>query len=180
MAPNSQPRELWLVGVGTEHSVAPALHTFIAKELNLPWKYVAKEFHDEQQCLQQIKMPVCAGCAVTMPCKKTIMPLLDDLDESARVITACNTISINPAGRLTGYSHDWIGIARALKEASSEIPGRPTDRSGLIIGAEGAARAAVYALWNACGMNQSYVINRVRKEVLDMQADIAASPVQSG
>lgn len=108
------------------------------------------------------------------------MPLLDDLDESARVITACNTISINPAGRLTGYSHDWIGIARALKEASSEIPGRPTDRSGLIIGAEGAARAAVYALWNACGMNQSYVINRVRKEVLDMQADIAASPVQSG
>ena len=61
---NLQPKELWLVGVSTGHSVAPALHTFIAKELGLPWTYCSKEFADEEQCVQQIRSGLCAGCAV--------------------------------------------------------------------------------------------------------------------
>ena len=165
-------KELWLVGIGTNHSVAPALHTFIAAELGLPWVYRAKDFADEDECVQQIRTSICAGCAVTMPWKSTIMPLLDDIDISARSLGACNTISIDANHRLIGANHDWVGIAGALRELGVEESGTPTSRSGLVIGAGGAARAAVYALWKDLGVDQIYIINRYEREVLELQRDL--------
>lgn len=75
-----------------------------------------------------------------MPFKKKVMPLLDDLDDAVKKIGAVNTI-VNDEGHLEGYNTDWYGIEKALLEVIDL-----TDKKVIVIGAGGAARAALYAL----------------------------------
>jgi shikimate dehydrogenase len=79
------------------------------------------------------------GLAVTMPHKVSIMPLLDAVDPVAHAIGAVNTV-VNNNGVLTGCNTDWLGILRPLEQRISL-----KDRSVAILGAGGAAQAAVYA-----------------------------------
>jgi shikimate dehydrogenase len=82
------------------------------------------------------------GVNVTIPHKLDIMSVLDDIDASAQVIGAVNTI-VNENGRLIGYNTDGIGYVRSLKEeAEPELAGKRI----VVIGAGGAARGIVYAL----------------------------------
>ena len=102
------------------------------------------------------------------------MPLLDKVDISARTIAACNTISIDAHGQLECHNHDWAGIAGALRELKVDETKTSTGRTGLIIGAGGAARAATYSLWRDLGLDHIYIINRDEQEVLDLQRDVRA------
>ena len=76
------------------------------------------------------------GCNVTVPHKETIVPLLDGLAESAATVGAVNCVTPQE-GRLIGYNTDVDGIAAALD--ATELEGR----KAIVIGAGGAARAAV-------------------------------------
>ena len=68
------------------------------------------------------------------------MSHLDGLDEMSRTIGAVNTVFVQE-GKLVGYNTDWLGVVRALEQVT-ELPGK----SCLILGAGGAARAAVYGM----------------------------------
>jgi shikimate dehydrogenase len=76
------------------------------------------------------------GCNVTVPHKENVVRLLDELDESAAAVGAVNCV-VPRSGRLVGYNTDVDGIAAALD--ATEFEGR----DALLIGAGGAARAAV-------------------------------------
>lgn len=76
------------------------------------------------------------GCNVTIPHKEAIIPLLDELDTSAAAVGAVNCL-VPGNGRLTGYNTDVDGIAAALDGTEFE------EREAIVIGAGGAARAAV-------------------------------------
>lgn len=76
------------------------------------------------------------GCNVTVPHKETIVPLLDEFDASAETVGAVNCV-IPQDGRLIGFNTDVDGIAAALD--ATELEGR----QAILIGAGGAARAAV-------------------------------------
>jgi shikimate dehydrogenase len=76
------------------------------------------------------------GCNVTVPHKETVVPLLDELDKSAATVGAVNCV-VPRSGRLVGYNTDVDGIAAALD--ATEFEGR----EAILIGAGGAARAAV-------------------------------------
>ena len=82
------------------------------------------------------------GVNVTIPHKVDIMPLLDEIDESAQAIGAVNTI-VNNDGHLIGYNTDGIGYVRSLKE---ETAPKLADSNILIVGAGGATRGILYAL----------------------------------
>lgn len=79
------------------------------------------------------------GLACTMPLKTALCSLVDKLDPIAQAIGAVNTV-VNREGVLTGYNTDWIGIQRPL-ERRIPLAGRRV----AILGAGGAAHAAVYA-----------------------------------
>ena len=81
------------------------------------------------------------GAAVTMPHTVAASRLLDGLGPEAQVIRAVNTIS-HRAGALIGWNTDRSGFAQALDDAGFQAKGR----SALVLGAGGAARAAVDAL----------------------------------
>jgi shikimate dehydrogenase len=108
------------------------------------------------------------GLNVTIPHKRAVLPLVDELADSARVIGAVNTI-VKRDGRVIGHNTDAAGFMRGLTDAGFAVSGAKV----LVLGAGGAARAVVYALSDA---NASVVIwNRTRERAerlaLEFRAD---------
>jgi len=101
------------------------------------------------------------------------MPHLDDLDDLATTLGACNNVYVAPDGTLRGTNTDWRGVKGCLLNASNSADDR-RGRSALIIGAGGASRAAIYALSAQLGCGTIYVINRDQQEVLGLLQDAKA------
>jgi quinate dehydrogenase len=108
-----------------------------------------------------------------MPYKKIIMPFLDELDEHCVRIGACNCVYLTTEGRLRGSNTDWRGIKGCFSHGSGATGGKGEGMLGLIIGAGGASRAAVYALGVEMGVSRIYVVNRNDEEVRELVEDTA-------
>ena len=80
------------------------------------------------------------GFNVTIPYKEAIMPLLDELDDTARRIGAVNCVCVRQ-GRLVGYNTDAPAFIDTLRPLL-----QPWHRHALVLGTGGAARAVGYAL----------------------------------
>ena len=80
------------------------------------------------------------GFNVTLPHKESILEFLDEVSPEARAIGAVNTVTVRD-GKLLGANTDVIGVARTLADADFSL----RDRSVLILGAGGAARAVAFA-----------------------------------
>lgn len=81
-----------------------------------------------------------AQLSVSLPHKEAVIPLLDDVDETAQRIGAVNTI-VRKDGRLVGSNTDWLGAVRALERERPLAGAR-----AVVLGAGGAARGVVYGL----------------------------------
>jgi len=79
------------------------------------------------------------GLNVTIPYKESIIPLLDELSETAKIIGAVNTICFTN-GKLIGHNTDYLGFLKSIKPL---LDGR--DRA-IILGDGGSAKAIKYAL----------------------------------
>lgn len=161
---------LYLAGIGVSHSIAPPMHTSIAKQLNLPWTFHSKECPTVQDVMKTLREPTCAGMVVTMPYKQTIMQHLDGLDELALKLGACNNVYRAKDGTLRGTNTDWRGIKGCLLGSSDKGIGK----TAMIVGAGGASRAAVYALFAELNCETIYIINRDEAEVAALLKDATA------
>ncbi|WP_161889940.1 shikimate dehydrogenase family protein [Pontibacter russatus] len=85
--------------------------------------------------------PELVGLNVTVPYKQDVLPLLDELDETAAKIGAVNTIKISE-GKTKGYNTDYIGFKISLEEF---YPQRERGKA-LVLGTGGAAKAVWAAL----------------------------------
>jgi shikimate dehydrogenase len=136
-----QHTELYgVVGYPIGHSLSPTMHNtgFSASGLNAI--YLAFETKDIEGCIQAMRALNIRGMSVTLPHKSSVLPLLDEVDDLAERIGAVNTV-VNEDGHLSGYNTDAVGALRALEE-KIELSGK----SGLMIGAGGAARAIGFIL----------------------------------
>jgi 3-dehydroquinate dehydratase/shikimate dehydrogenase len=79
------------------------------------------------------------GLSVTMPLKQNVMPLLERTDPLSAKIGAVNTITRLPDGKFYGFNTDVAGIVGPLERRLSL-----KDAKILVLGAGGAARAAVF------------------------------------
>ena len=109
-----------------------------------------------------------------MPYKKTIMPLLDELDPLTTTIGACNNVYLTPEGKLRGTNTDWRGIKGCLLSRAGDRASEAKGRPALIIGAGGASRAAIYALFAELECGEIYVVNRDAREIVDLLEDAKA------
>jgi 3-dehydroquinate dehydratase/shikimate dehydrogenase len=82
-----------------------------------------------------------AGLAVTMPLKQEVLPALARMDDLSTAIGACNTVVRGQDGRLFGFNTDAAAIIGPLERRLSLKGARI-----LVLGAGGAARAAVFGL----------------------------------
>jgi len=111
------------------------------------------------------------GANVTVPHKLAVMEFVDDVSVSARRAGAVNTI-INRHGRLVGDNTDIHGFQAALSEALGDRPVGTV----MILGAGGAARAAVLAL-EALKASRIVVVNRNQARAERLREDLAPAPV---
>jgi shikimate dehydrogenase len=106
------------------------------------------------------------GANVTVPYKRAVLPHLDGLSETARRVGAVNTIVVED-GRLLGENTDAPGLVAHLREEGVQLAGR----AALVLGAGGAARAAVVGLAEA-GCARIRVLNRTLARAESLVADL--------
>jgi shikimate dehydrogenase len=94
------------------------------------------------------------GYNLTVPHKEHVMPLLDEVAPAARVIGAVNTV-VRSGERYVGHNTDAPGLVRSLQEAGVDLG----DARVVVLGAGGAARAAVVGLSDA-GVEAVTVLSR--------------------
>ena len=124
-----------LIGYPLEHTYSPFLHKLIFTAWALPHTYIAWEVLPSELAVGvEMFRRNFAGFNVTSPHKKEIIPLLDELDLSAEIFSAVNTVK-NEDGRLIGYNTDGVGFMAGLERLDYDA----TDKHILILGAGGAA-----------------------------------------
>jgi shikimate dehydrogenase len=84
------------------------------------------------------------GVSCTQPHKVSVMRFLDEIDNDAKEVGAVNTV-VNRDGRLCGYNTDLLGVTLPLKKRTA-LRGKKV----ALIGAGGAARAALFGLRKEC------------------------------
>lgn len=104
------------------------------------------------------------GLNVTIPYKETVIPFLDDLDETAKAVGAVNCIKISrksEAGsqKLVGYNTDVYGFKKSFKPMLKSY-----HEKALILGTGGGAKAVAYVL-RQIGVEYSFVTRSQRSEV---------------
>jgi 3-dehydroquinate dehydratase/shikimate dehydrogenase len=141
------------------HSLSPLMHNaaFRREHVNavlLPLK--VRTVNDLLTLVQEL--PVC-GLAVTMPLKQQILPHLANMDPLTAKIGACNTVRAGADGKLYGFNTDVQGVIRPL-EKRLRLKGA---RVG-VLGAGGAARAAVFGLVDQGA--EVFIINRTHEHAV--------------
>jgi quinate dehydrogenase len=177
-----QPLKTFLFGYPIAHSMAPILHNTLFEGLEIPWTYNLNETPDSTMFLPALQSSNIIGCAVTMPYKVTLAPLVDAITEEARTIGAINTVFIRKsetgAIRYIGTNTDCIGVREAFLQNYPNVLTESTGKPALVIGGGGACRSAVYALWKWLGASKIYLVNRLEFEVTDIMAAFEATGFQ--
>jgi shikimate dehydrogenase len=134
-----------VMGWPIAHSFSPQMHNAAFAALGLNWAYVPLPVHPDRvrEAVSGLRALGFAGANVTIPHKVAVMALMDTITDRARLVGAVNTIKIDDAGRFHGDNTDVPGFLSDLRAHGVEI-GR--GMRALILGAGGAARAAVAAL----------------------------------
>ena len=137
-----------LVGRPVMHSVSPRIHNAAFLEEKLNGVYLPFEVHDAVQFCKRMVHPRTReldwnlrGLSITAPHKQTVMECLDWIDPDAKEIGAVNTVVVE-GDLLLGYNTDAAGLIDPLLRRFTTL----RDATVAIIGAGGAARAAVWAL----------------------------------
>ncbi len=127
----------------SKHSFSPSIHNTAANILGLDFLYLAFDVLPEnlESALSGMRAMNIRGFNLSLPHKRRVLPLLDELSLEVQYTSAANTI-VNRKGRLKGFNTDITGFSKSL-ELYSEIF---WDRPALIIGAGGSASAAIYSL----------------------------------
>lgn len=135
-----------LIGNPLRHSISPALQQAAFDHYRLDVRYERWETPEAElaAAVDRLRTASVLGANVTIPCKEKIMPLLDELSDTAARIGAVNTV-VNRSGRLMGFNTDAEGFVSALLE---EAKYRLRNRKVVLLGAGGVARAVVFALLN--------------------------------
>jgi 3-dehydroquinate dehydratase / shikimate dehydrogenase len=143
-----------VAGDPTAHSLSPVIMNAAFRRENVNAVYLAlhaKTLKDLLNCVREIPIH---GMSVTMPYKEAILPYLDNTDSHTTKIGACNTVVRAQDGKLYGFNTDAAGIVRPLERRLNTLEGARI----LVIGAGGAARAAVFGLKERG--SEVYILNR--------------------
>jgi shikimate dehydrogenase len=140
-----------VLGSPIAHSLSPVLHRAAYAAMGLDWTYEAVECGEEG--LAALLAQPWAGLSLTMPLKRAVLPLLDEVSDLARAVGGANTV-VFQEGRRRGFNTDVHGIVTALAEAGVPAPG-----SALVLGAGATASSALAAL-RELGLPKAVVVAR--------------------
>ena len=123
------------------HSLSPLMLNTAFRRERVNAVFLPLETTKIADLLALVERVPLSGIAVTMPLKQEILPSLARMDDLSARIGACNTIVRGPDGRLFGFNTDVNAVIGPLERRLSLKGARV-----LVLGAGGAARAAVFGL----------------------------------
>lgn len=165
---NAHTKLCGLLGNPVEHSFSPAIHNAAFQALGLNYVYLAFRVEDLPGAIQGIRaLGNLRGFSVTIPHKVSVLPLLDEVEPTARHIGSVNTILVE-GGRLIGSNTDASGALRALRDAGVPLHGQRV----LLLGSGGAARAIAFALVLDGGIGGLTILGIEEPERRTLAADL--------
>jgi shikimate dehydrogenase len=145
-----------VLGQPIQHTRSPPMHNAALRALEMDAVYLPYEVAPDQlmEVLHAMRAMGFGGVNLTIPHKEVAFAGITDLDESAQLVGAVNTVQFTEAG-LKGFSTDGYGILQAIEEAFGiSVKGRSVS----VVGCGGAGRsmalvcaregAASITLWN--------------------------------
>lgn len=141
---------------GRPGNAGSRLHNWLYGHYGLDCVYKSFSTSDIAAAVGGIRALGIRGCAVSMPFKEAVIPMLDGLAASARAIGSVNTI-VNDDGVLTGYNTDYVAVRDLLTRRGID-PTMPF----LLRGSGGMAKAVIAALRDS-GFSRGTIVARNRQ-----------------
>lgn len=178
------PLKYYVFGTSVSFSLSPAMHNAAYRICGMDHEYKAMDITSFSQIETLANDPHFGGASIALPYKVSIMNQLASKSRHAEAIGAVNTLlpiraaqrhdattfglhrqanQRNRAGKVVawyGDNTDWIGIMICLnRNLSPRNVIKPLNSTGLVIGAGGMARAAIYAMLRL-GCRKIFIFNR--------------------
>lgn len=155
-----------VIGDPIAQSKSPEMHStwFNLDGFDASYIPIRVKPEDLEKAINSLNLLGVSGFNVTIPHKTTIIPFLDEIDETAKLMGAVNTVVRLKNGHLKGYNTDGDGFVRSLEEkVGNDFRKQPV----LMIGAGGAARGIAFALKNQ-GYDDITITNRTTSKAQDL------------
>ena len=132
-----------IIGYPLGHSLSPLIHTTSFQDYDIPAVLVpfSTPPEDIPTLFKSVRLLNIRGLCITIPHKQAIIPYLDEVTEHVKKAGAANLVYWD-GDKLCGDNTDIVGFMQPLQE--KQLP--PHYKKVLLLGAGGAARAAVVGL----------------------------------
>lgn len=157
-----------VLGSPIAHSLSPLIHNTSFAYLCIDADYRAFEVPAEHisEAIDDIRTLGIAGCNLTMPLKRAVLPYLDGLSSAAELVGAVNTIE-RVGEQLIGHNTDGAGMTRSIREAGGQISG-----SRVVVAGAGGAALAICAQLGLEKAAQVSVLKRANETFAAAQEEI--------
>lgn len=176
------PMQFFVFGANVTYSLSPAMHNAAYEQCGIPHVYSIYQSPSLRGLNDLVENPHFGGTSVSLPYKTEVIPLLYSMSPHARAIGAVNTLipirkiddnilsadestlyleksRAGPIRALHGDNTDWIGIGNCIRRGLSPANAVRPSSTGLVTGAGGMARAAVYSMMQL-GVQNIFIYNR--------------------
>jgi shikimate dehydrogenase len=160
-----------IIGWPVGHSLSPVLHAYWLKENGVDGEYLRlpSQPDDFAASLERARKDGFAGLNVTVPHKEAAYRLAVTRDKAAETSGAVNLLVFSGQG-IEGRNTDCLGLQKSLEENFGENGLK--DKTVVLLGAGGAARAAILAL-DEMGVAQIHILNRHQARAEGLSHDLA-------
>jgi len=151
-----------VIGWPVEHSLSPELHGYWLRQYAVDGAYVPLAVRKEDLSLvvYTLQHAGFAGVNVTLPHKEAAFALAHEHDDAAGAAHAANVLIFHAGGRIEARNTDAYGFQSSVAEMLG--PEALENKTAVVLGAGGAARAVVLAL-DRLGAGSTRILNRSRR-----------------
>jgi len=153
------------------HSLSPLMHNTAFHRENVNAVLLPLKVRALADLLTLVRELPLSGVAVTMPLKQEVLPHLANMDPLTSRIGACNTLRTGADGKLYGFNTDVAGVVRPLEKRLRLKGARIA-----VLGAGGAARAAVFGLVEQGA--EVFIVNRTHETAVALAKAAKAKPLK--
>jgi shikimate dehydrogenase len=138
---------------GRPSNIGTRFHNYLYDQLGLDFIYKAFTTTDIAAAVGGVRALGIRGCSVSMPFKEAVIPLVDEVEPSARAIHSVNTI-VNTNGHLTASNTDYIAVQRLIDDR------RLDGEDPVLIRGSGGMASAVGAAFRDSGSRSGIIVAR--------------------
>jgi 3-dehydroquinate dehydratase / shikimate dehydrogenase len=160
-----------VVGNPISHSLSPLMMNTAFHRETVNAVYLGLQTSKLTDLLTVVRELPVSGLSVTMPLKQEVLKHLENMDPISAKVGACNTIVRTHDGKLYGFNTDVGGIVRPLEKRLSLAKAKI-----LVLGAGGAARAAVFGLVDKGA--EVFILNRTPQTAQKLAREAKAKTIR--